>query len=174
MTFTLNVGMSADELDAATQSLGVELPNDYRAFLQSSNGGQGFLGQNYVIFWKAEELKPLNVGYEVPLGLVLFGTDGGGEAYAFDSRERPWKVVQVPLIGMDDPRLAIPLGSSFTEFCRTLPADGARWDGRPHFSPEGMIGTVLIALTGEPCQRAAVALIKLRTVNRFWRSRPYR
>jgi len=81
------------------------------------------LGQNYVMLWKAEELKPLNAGYEVARfapGLFLFGSDGGGEAYAFDIREDPWVVIQVPFIGMGDPQYAIPLGRSFTEFLKNV------------------------------------------------------
>jgi hypothetical protein len=53
-------------------------------------------------------------------GLFLFGSNGGGEAYAFDTRENPWVVVQVPLIGMGDAASAIPLGGSFTEFLKNV------------------------------------------------------
>ena len=123
MAFTLNPGVSADTLDRVMQALNLALPKDYREFLRASNGGEGFLGPNYVMLWKAEELGPLNDGYETARftpGLLLFGSDGGGEAYAFDTRECPWAVVQVPFIGMDDPAVAIPLGRNFTEFLQNI------------------------------------------------------
>lgn len=34
-------------------------------------------------------------------GLFLFGSDGGGEAFAFDLRSNPPPVVSVPFVGMD-------------------------------------------------------------------------
>jgi hypothetical protein len=123
VALSLNPGVSEDTLDAVMQALRLEPPHDYREFLRASNGGEGFLGQNYVMLWKAEELKPLNAGYEVARfapGLFLFGSDGGGEAYAFDIREDPWVVIQVPFIGMSDPQYAIPLGRSFTEFLKNV------------------------------------------------------
>jgi hypothetical protein len=130
VALTLNPGISEDALDIVMQALCVELPRDYREFLLVSNGGHGFLGQNYVMLWKAEEPKPLNAGYEVARfapGLLLFGSDGGGEAYAFDTRESPWVVIQAPFIGIGDRRYAIPLGTSGAtspSSCRTSRADG--------------------------------------------------
>jgi hypothetical protein len=67
-----------------------DLPKEYAQFLQRANGGEGFVGQNaYVIFWRLEELPEMNRAYQVDEyapGLFLFGSDGGGEAFAFDSR----------------------------------------------------------------------------------------
>lgn len=123
MALSLNPGASDDALNTVMRALKVELPHDYREFLRASNGGEGFLGQNYVALWRAEELKPLNDSYDVAQfapGLLLFGSDGGGEGYAFDTRENPWVVVQVPFIGMGDARSTIPLGRSFTEFLQNV------------------------------------------------------
>ena len=73
------------------------------AFLARSNGGEGFIGERYVWLWKAEELVTHNRGYKVAEFFPTFffiGTDGGGEAYAFDvSRDDP-TVFEVPFIGM--------------------------------------------------------------------------
>jgi hypothetical protein len=134
MALALNPGASEEVLQAVTKALGVALPHDYRAFLHASNGGEGLLGENYVALWKAEDLAPLNAGYEVARdapGLLLFGSDGGGEAYAFDTRESPWVVVQVPFIGMGDVDSAIPRGSSFTEFLENVALSDTRTDGHP-------------------------------------------
>jgi hypothetical protein len=123
MALSLNPGAPDAALSAAVRDLKVELPHDYREFLRASNGGEGFVGQNYIALWRAEELKTLNDGYDVGQfapGLLLFGSDGGGEAYAFDTRANPWVVVQTPFIGMGDPSLTIPLGRSFTEFLHNI------------------------------------------------------
>src|ERR1700761_8290476 len=84
MALDLNPSASETILEAAIRSLGVDLPLDYKDFLRASNGGAGFVGDTYLHLWKAEELKPLNDGYQVARfapALLLIGSDGGGEAY---------------------------------------------------------------------------------------------
>ena len=109
-------------------ALTFELPHDYIEFLRASNGGEGFLGQNYVMLWRVEELKPLDDSYEVAQyapKLLLFGSNGGGEAYAFNMRVSPWAVVKVPFIGMGDAQSAILLACSFAEFLNNMAHDQA-------------------------------------------------
>jgi cell wall assembly regulator SMI1 len=94
---------SAEALRAAEQSIGKTLPEDYKAFLLEHNGGDGFIGTGYFILWRAEELCKFNDGYEVSKyapGLVLFGSNGGGDGFAFDTRASPYRVMQVPFVGM--------------------------------------------------------------------------
>jgi hypothetical protein len=67
----------------------------------------------------------MNAGYGVSKfapHLLLFGTDGGGEAYAFDTRTEPWNVVEVPFIGMGEAALAIVRGCTFADFLKYLSA----------------------------------------------------
>jgi hypothetical protein len=121
--FTLNPAIAKDTLNTVIEDLPVWLPNDYIEFLLVSNGGEGFLGENYVRLWKAEELRQNNLNYavaEFAPQLFLFGSDGGGEAYAFDTSASPYKVVQVPFIGMGDPETSIQLGDSFKAFLTNL------------------------------------------------------
>ena len=102
---------------------GLRLPQDYERFLRQTNGGEGFVGPNaYVILWRVEELLELNRAYEVSVyapGLFLFGSDGGGEAFAFDVRSNPAPTVSVPFVGMDR-SLARPIGTTFTGFLQAL------------------------------------------------------
>jgi hypothetical protein len=94
---------SAEALRAAEQSIGKTLPEDYKAFLLEHNGGDGFIGTGYFILWRAEELCKFNDGYEVSKyapGLLLFGSNGGGDGFAFDTRALPYRVMQVPFVGM--------------------------------------------------------------------------
>jgi hypothetical protein len=66
------------------------------AFLGRANGGEGLIGERYVRLWGAEELIEVNRGYNV----AEFGTDGDGEAYAFDVSANDATVFEVPFIGM--------------------------------------------------------------------------
>ncbi|WP_291585776.1 SMI1/KNR4 family protein [Comamonas sp. UBA7528] len=103
-TWQLNPAPPLGALEIATALLQAPLPSDYVQFLQQHDGGEGFVGENYLVLWKSEELVQFNHDYESDQyapGLILFGSDGGGEGYAFDSRTSPMSIVRVPLIGMD-------------------------------------------------------------------------
>jgi hypothetical protein len=92
---------------ALSAASGIKLPEEYLSLLCLSNGGEGPLGvePGWFVFWPAEKVLALNRGYEVHEylpGLFGFGSNGGGELLAFDTRRGPpWPVVMVPFIGMD-------------------------------------------------------------------------
>ena len=118
----LNPGVSEVVLEHVVSALGFSLPPDYVEFLRQANGGEGFIDDNYLILWKADELKIFNEEYEVETyapGLFLFGSDGGGEGYGFDKRDGSMCVIRVPFIGMDV-RYAEVVASSFTNFLQEL------------------------------------------------------
>jgi hypothetical protein len=121
--FNGNSPVTLEDVLACENQLRCQLPGDYVAFLKGHNGGEGFIGNDsYVILWAVEELESFNREYEVGSccpELLLIGSNGGGEAYAFDKRSTPWCVVQVPFIGMDYSLCEI-IGSSFSEFIETL------------------------------------------------------
>lgn len=101
--FTGNEGASDEALLKAESSSGFSFPDDYKSFLAELNGGEGFVGEEYLILWKAEELGQFNLEYEVVKyaeGLFLFASNGGGEGFAFDIRDSSYPIVQVPFIGM--------------------------------------------------------------------------
>lgn len=80
-----------------------QLPTDYVHFLEQTNGGEGFVGENYLRAWPVEELIQNNKDYRVEEsapGLFVFGSSGGGEAFAFDTRVMPPPIVAVPFIVM--------------------------------------------------------------------------
>jgi len=103
--------------------LGVKLPKEYVAFLGLCNGGEGVIGdKTYAILWSVEELASLNDGYQVQSyvpGLLIFGSNGGGEAYGFDMRTPEWPILAVPFVGMEW-ELAEPMGASFAAFLEHL------------------------------------------------------
>jgi len=101
---------------------GFELPGDYKQFLRRADGGEGFVGHAYLILWPVEQLQELNDAYQVEeyaSGLLLFGSDGGGEAYAFDTRAAGKPIVSVPFVGMER-QLARAMGADFREFLERL------------------------------------------------------
>jgi hypothetical protein len=115
---------SSDEIGAFEHEAAITLPSEYREFLRFTDGGEGFIGPNsYAMLWKINDLLQFNKEYavaEYAPGLLLFGSNGGGEAFAFDLRaEGRNPVVSVPFIGMDL-RDALPLAETFDGFLEHL------------------------------------------------------
>lgn len=121
--FNITAPASEGAIQKFEQLSGFVLPEDYVTFLKKSNGGEGFVGDNaYLILWPVEQLLELNDAYQVPKyapGLLLFGSDGGGEGFAFDTRLPELPIVSVPFVGMDC-SLARPIATSFNGFLEAL------------------------------------------------------
>ncbi len=118
-----NAPASMTAVEEVERQLGVKLPHEYVKFVTRTNGGEGFIGQDaYVILWAIGDLASMNQAYEVQKhasGLLIFGSDGGGEAFGFDTRNPGWPVVQVPFVGMTWD-LAQSMGATFNEFLERL------------------------------------------------------
>ena len=72
-------------ISESERDLELKLPDDYLAFLKTSNGGEGFVGNNYVMLWKIDELSSMNRSYETEVnapGLLLLGQTAGGRHMA--------------------------------------------------------------------------------------------
>lgn len=111
-------------VEGLSSSFGVAVPDDYLNFLREHNGGEGFIGTKYLIFWKAEELVDFNRQYEVEEyapGILLFGSSGGGEGYGFDTQAASVPIVRVPFIGMDRDS-AEPVAKNLAELFAVLAA----------------------------------------------------
>jgi len=109
-------------VEGLSSGLGVALPGDYLDFLRQHNGGEGFIGDNYIVLWKAEELADFNREYEVEKyapGILLFGSDGAGEGYGFDTESAAMPIVHVPFIGMER-RYATPIAKDFPDLFAQL------------------------------------------------------
>lgn len=131
--FTGGPPASPDVIALLEQSLRVRLPPDFRDFLGMHDGAAGFVGDNYVILWSAGEVARYHGSYQVneyAPGLVLFGSNGGGEAYAFDRRTEANAVVMVPFVGMSL-EYAKPVAPTFLSFLdRLRGTDASRTDPR--------------------------------------------
>jgi hypothetical protein len=95
-------------------------PEDYADFMAEQDGGEGFVGEAYVVLWAAAELVDLNRDFglaEFAPDLIAFGSDGGGECFAFDRRGTPPVIVMVPFVGLDQP---IAQGTTLLEFFERL------------------------------------------------------
>jgi len=120
--FSGDAGASPEVLSETETGLSLSLPEDYKAFLQEMNGGEGFVGPEYLILWKADELKQFNEEYEsgkYAPGLLLFASNGGGEGFAYDTRNSPFKVVQVPFVGMSL-KDAKPVANNFIDLLERM------------------------------------------------------
>lgn len=125
--FLGNDGASACAIAAAEGALEWCFPPAYQEFIELANGGAGWIGENYLILWPVEVLAPYNADYQVQdlaPGLILFGSSGGGEGYAFDTRPAssapaPSAIVRVPFIGMEL-KYAETIAADFPAFLANL------------------------------------------------------
>jgi hypothetical protein len=99
----------------------MKVPQEFLAYLRSDAPKFGDLPSFPVYFqlWEESELERFNLEYEVPKyasGFFGFGSDGGGEMFAFDERGR---VFALPFIGMS-PKDATFVCESWTEFAARI------------------------------------------------------
>jgi hypothetical protein len=121
-SFTSRPGVTGEQIANAEKVLRVEFPPQFREFVKVRNGGEGLIGQTYVVLWDVSELGRMNRAYEPDIwapGLLMFGTDGGNEGFGFDTREPGLPIVQVPLAGMSWGE-ARPLGNTFSDFLENV------------------------------------------------------
>jgi hypothetical protein len=119
--FDANPPASRDSVARCQSNLRFPLPADYVQFLENMNGGEGFVGKNYLMAWPIEDLIQFNKDYFVDVAapeLLLFGSSGGGEAFAFDTRSSPPPIVAVPsIVCLED---AIVIARTFNSFLQHL------------------------------------------------------
>lgn len=125
----LNLRPAAEEAAIAQvqSQLGWVFPDEYIAFLRTSNGCDGLLAsEDYISLWPVEELVVANTSYGFPdfcPEIVAFGTNGGGEAFGF--KRTNGRIAMVDLCALDI-KDAIDIAPRFTELLRRArPADWA-------------------------------------------------
>lgn len=65
------------------------LPKDYIEFMKKHNGGEGDIGETWLILYPLEELQEINDDYEIEEflpGHIIIGSNGGGELYGIDNK----------------------------------------------------------------------------------------
>lgn len=118
----LNSPASKELIKEVETKLGVRFSEQYVEFMLESNGAEGTIGESYLAMWAIEQIVPLNEEYavdEFTPGLVYFGSDGGGMAYAFDKRDDRMPIVEFPFesIHIKDAKVC---GKTFLEFLEYL------------------------------------------------------
>lgn len=97
---SLESGVFEEELLAAERQLSARFPDEYKELLLFSNGAAGVIGTQEMHFFSLEETIEANVTFRNSRdGLLIFGSNGGGEAYAFDLLNSS-AVVIVPFAAM--------------------------------------------------------------------------
>jgi len=66
---------------------GVELPEEYVAFMKAHNGGEGDTGESWLVLFPIEELQEVNDDYHefLPEGNIIIGSNGGGELFGINN-----------------------------------------------------------------------------------------
>ena len=124
-TFDKHPGATKSAIEDAMSALGVSPPHDYVDFMMETNGAEGCLENgNYLMVYAIEQLVPCNEPYGLAasgLGLIIFGSDGGGTSYTFDIRQSAVRIVDVDSISMDLGPINV-CGDTFLEFVQFLNA----------------------------------------------------
>lgn len=107
-------GATQEALVRLTIASLVSLPSDYLDMLSKSNGGYGWVGDNYVDIWSADRVVEWASDTELPR-LSFFASDGGGEGFAFHPYNGQIQVVNAPFIGAESAQIRL-LGDSLDSF----------------------------------------------------------
>jgi hypothetical protein len=96
------------------------LPEDYLDYLLEYENFEGFINDEYLSLWSIYELVEVNEAnciFDLDPKTFGIGTNGGGELIALQIESGSWKVVLMPLIGLDNPK---EIGTSFSNFLERL------------------------------------------------------
>jgi cell wall assembly regulator SMI1 len=113
-----DAGATDSTIEMAENRLRQRFPDDYRTFLKSERGLKKWFGDVYLSLYTIDQVVELNeihdhLAYQPEL--IHIGSDGGGEAIAFDFRQDPPTVIMVSLVSTDRSE-GIVQAESFTEF----------------------------------------------------------
>ena len=75
--------------DNVTEINGVKLPQSYIDFMLKHNGGEGDIGQTWLLLYRIEELKKINDEYglsDILPNHIVIGSNGGEEFYGIDAK----------------------------------------------------------------------------------------
>jgi hypothetical protein len=132
----LRPGASMGQIAKGQTDLGVTFPEDYVQFMLRSDGGEGWLGPNYIMLYDLEDVIYTNRLYaEFSVEFLVFGSNGGGEFFAFDTQADPMPVVTINMVSFSRED-AIFCGRTFTEFLEFLYQGGNIIEGLPRSADE--------------------------------------
>lgn len=147
------------------------LSKDDLAAITEFGGREGFLGKTYLRLYQLQELVSLNFAYEVSTllpGVMVFGSNGFGEAFAFDLHDSA--VIQVPFLPLSEKHLERK-AASFCEFIQSLAASGNSLECDPDGVGMEVHAIHPLCLGGsptDPANRVLVPAAKHAEICRFW------
>ena len=147
------------------------LPNDYINAVRKFGGCEGYIGTEYLRLHRLEELAALNTAYDVPSAapeVVIFGSDGALEAFAFTLHELA--VVKIPFIPLLFENAQV-VARSFTDFISIMHRTGPSLDADPATLGMQIHSKHPIALGGSPTDaenRVLVPPQKHAEIAQYW------
>lgn len=127
----IEVGATASEIAGLIAASANSLPDDYLSYLKFSNGGEGPLSIDplwLVLDNAAFVAHSLREGTSAEFfpGLVVIGSNGAGEAIAFDFRQGvATRIVYFDMTNIDLTESIQHLAASFTDLMSLVPPRGA-------------------------------------------------
>jgi hypothetical protein len=124
-------GATEAMIDDVEKRPGQRFPNEYREFIRSQNGLATWFGDVYIALYSIDRVVEHNeirdhLSYQPEL--ILIGSDGGGEAIAFDFRKHPPAVILVNMVSIHWSE-AIFQAESFDRFMeQRRRGEELRWD----------------------------------------------
>lgn len=96
--FELEQAPSPDALDRLHIAVAEIRDEDYRSFIRAHNGGEGFVGEGYLVIDGIDSiLATLHRASEYGTAFLPFGSDGSDGLFAFDTSASNWPVLVLPL-----------------------------------------------------------------------------
>ena len=86
--------------------------------MEQHNGYNGMINKEYYNIWKLEDIISMNNNYQVQEffpNLIYFGSNGGGEAFAFD-KSNNMCIVSIPFVGTEEDKIVI--ANNFNDFIK--------------------------------------------------------
>lgn len=120
--FEKNPPIKSEAIQKILKEINLELPSDYIDIFLFMNGGEGFLGDNYCRLYPLDKLVSLNQTLSVKEfapEIFIFGSNGNGEAFAFEMISSSLSFIKIPFIPMDT-KYANFLGKTTKEFIENL------------------------------------------------------
>lgn len=115
-------GASSAQMNEVEAKLGFKFPQDYRSFLEWSNGGEAFIGELYIQIWAVGELIENYEGYhfeEFYPGVLGIASNMGGSCVGLDFRSDAAVPSLVAFAWISSfPADVVTLGTTFTDGMR--------------------------------------------------------
>ena len=124
-----NSSASDNAIDELTAAVGFELSSVYLRLLGEADGGETFLGDDdsdngsYLVLWPSSDVVAMNNEHKISThapDFFAFGTNGGGELFAFDTKRKDDAVFMLPEIGLTG-NAAMLYCKSFSALIALLP-----------------------------------------------------